>query len=234
MKILNYRKIFQRNMIDEFNNSLIKEGLISSWDYNDLIRILNRKNYFEIDFDSFSLKIKILRNNITEDLINYIKSVLNMSGYNISYWKLDNGENGKGLPNNYEWFSDYNHIDIELNKKFDTELKGIPIYLFHVTEKRFLEKINKNGIYPKSLNKLEEHPDRVYVFDNLESSIYYANDLISRFDFTKNDLSILKIDTRLTNGMKLHDDPKFGDTDFGASYTYDHISPLSIINYIKL
>jgi len=233
MKILNYRKIFQRDMIDEFNNSLIKEGLISSWDYEDLAGILKREN-FEISFDSFSFKIKILRNNVTEDLIDYIKSILNVSGYNTSYWKLDTGENGKDLPNNYEWFGDYKYINIELNKKFDSELKGIPIYLFHVTEKKFLDKINKNGVYPNSLNKIEKHPDRIYVFDNLESSMFYVNDLISRFNLDKNNMIILKIDTRLTNGVKLYYDPKFGDSDFGASYSYDHFSPMSIIDFIKI
>ena len=66
---------------------------------------------------------------------------------------------------------------------------------------------------PKNMNK-----------EYLKNSSY---DLVNR-------MIILKIDTRLTNGVKLYYDPKFGDSDFGASYSYDHFSPMSIIDFIKM
>ncbi|MCK9417205.1 hypothetical protein M0Q97_11185 [Candidatus Dojkabacteria bacterium] len=231
--IYNFRKKLQQDKIDEFPSELISEGLILSWEYDKLIKQINKISSTIIcKLDSFSLKIIINRSEITDIFINKLNQLLLLSGYQISTYTIDKNVRGKGNPNKYVLYNKYNNIEFELNKRFDTTLIGIPTILYHVTEKENLNKINKNGIYPKSKNKIEYHPDRVYLFDNIEGATFYKDDIINRFNLNNEDLIILKIDTRLINNMTLHKDPKFGDTDFGALYTYDHISPFDIIEII--
>lgn len=233
MNIYNFRKKLQQYKIDEFPSDLIIEGLIISWEYDQLIKQINKiSNNIICELDSFSLKIIINRNEINEELINKLDNILRLSGYQISNYIIDKNLRGKGKPDKYTLYNNYSTIEFELNKKFDTILKGIPIFLYHVTEKDNLKNINKNGIFPKSKNKIESHPDRVYLFDNLDGANFYKNDIIKRFNLNNEDLIILKIDTRLINNITLHNDPKFGDTDFGATYTYNHISPFDIIEII--
>lgn len=239
--VYNFRQKLQKDKISKFPENLyISEGLIKSFDYDDIIKLLNNIfNKYDITFDynldSFSLKIFIKRIDLnnSKDFVQKIKKLFNIAGYVVTNYEISNIIRGNGFPNNYILYSDYDTLTLELNKKFDTEMKGIPIYLYHVTEEKYIEKIKKNGLYPKSLNKIENHPDRVYLFNNIDSAKYYCNELKERYNITN--FIILKIDTRLTNKLILRYDPKFGgeNSDFGAFYTDNHFSTYSIIKYIK-
>lgn len=149
MNIYNFRKKLQQDKIDEFPSDLIIEGLIISWEYDQLIKQINKiSNNIICELDSFSLKIIINRNEINEELINKLDNILRLSGYQISNYIIDKNLRGKGKPDKYTLYNNYSTIEFELNKKFDTILKGIPIFLYHVTEKDNLKNINKNGIFP--------------------------------------------------------------------------------------
>jgi len=235
----NFRNLLRKDKRKEINNDLIQEGLIKSWEYSDLEKHLEKLlNKYEILnsntlITDIGLKLFIERTEMNNNFFDDLLKLLNLSGYYISNYFIDrNDENDieeKGVPSKAELFSKYYSIKITLNKRFDTKGNGIPIKMYHVTETQYIDSIEKNGIKPISKNKIEQHPDRIYLFDNLISANFYKSNLEERFN--QYNYLILEIDTKLINNIILHKDPKFGDTDFGAFYTYSSISPFAILNF---
>jgi len=232
--IYKFRELLQYDKIQNFPKNIIVEGLIKSWEYDKFINQVNKINDKIIcEETDYCVIVTIYRKDISENLIMKLKNIIHLSGYQVANYIINNIERGKGFPNNYIIFDNYDVLKLEINKKFDSLKNGIPVFLYHVTEQKNMIKINKNGLYPKSKNKIEYHPDRLYFFDNIESAKYYKNDLNDR-NLTDDELIILKVDMRLSNNdITLYNDPKFGDSDFGAYYTYDHISPFYISEEIN-
>lgn len=224
----NFTKYLREDKINEFPTSLIKEGLILSWKYDKLINILKKNINFEYNLTEFCLEIIIDKKDITKEIIDRFNTLLILSGYYVSIYYI-NDNKYKGSPSLKEWFSN-NKIKLELNKKFDSDSDGVPLKMFHVTELKNIEKIKKSGLIPVSYSKIEKHPDRIYLFDNINSANYFKNDLIERYNLENDNVIILEIDTRLINKIKLYIDPKFGKKEWGAYYTYSNISPFAIIN----
>ena len=224
----NFTKYLREDKISEFPISLIKEGLILSWEYDKLVNILKKNFNLKYNLTEFCLEITFDRKDITKEAIDKLNQILNLSGYYVALYYINS--KSKGAPSLKEWFGSYNEIKLELNKKFDSDLEGIPLKMFHVTELKNIEKIKKYGLIPLSYSKIEEHPDRIYLFDNIDSAIYFKNDLIERYNLENDNMIILEIDTRLINKIKLYIDPKFGGKEWGAYYTYSNISTFAIIN----
>jgi len=88
---------------------------------------------------------------------------------------------GKLTINGQEWIKDYNTetrpIAFILEAKYDHQVE-IPDMLYHASPIKFKDKILKSGLTPKSGNKLSNHPERVYLTDDLEKSIKFGNLLI--------------------------------------------------------
>lgn len=227
----NFRKYLIEDKICEFPVSLIKEGLIQSWEYDKILSILEKKFNVKCNLTDFCLEIIFDRADITKDITDNLTQILNLSGYYISNYYIDNNKE-KGSLSLKEWFSNYNQIKLQLNKKFDSDSNGIPLKMYHVTKKENIDRIKKQGLKPVSNSKIEKHPDRIYLFDNIESASYYKNDLIEMYNLNDIDVIILEIDTRLINKIKLYEDPKFCGENWGAYYTYSNISPFSIITEI--
>jgi len=226
----NFRKYLIEDKIKEFPVSLIKEGLINSWSYDKLLIVLKKQINFNYNLTDYYIEMIINRSEITKEIIDKLIQVLNLSGYYISNYYIDNNKE-KGIPLLKEWFSNYDQIKLQLNKKFDSDSNGVPLKMYHVTEKQYIDRIKKQGLKPISNSKIEKHPDRVYLFDNIESAYYYKNDLIERYNLNFDDVIILDIDTRLINKIRIYEDPKFGE-DWGAYYTYSNISPFAILTNI--
>jgi len=226
----NFREHLREDKIREFPVSLINEGLILSWEYDKLLNALKNQLIFEYNFKDFCLEITFDRTNITKEVVDKLYQILNLAGYYVSIYYIDNNK-GKGLPSLPEWFNSYYQIKLQLNKKFDSDSNGVPLKMYHVTEKLYINKIKKQGLIPISHSKIENHPDRIYLFDNMDSASYYRNDIIERYNKKNDDILILEIDTRLVNKIQLYEDPKFGE-DWGAYYTYSNISPFAIITEI--
>lgn len=246
-KIFKFIEVLQEDKIYHFPKELyVSEGLIKSFDYDKMINLLKKLfNEYNIPFnyilDVSGIVVDISRKSLnnSKDFIDKLERLLNVSGYIVSNYKLSSYIDpnkillGKGLPSKEVFFSnEFDNIRLNLNKKYDSEMDGVPLFLFHVTRKKNLPKIEKKGIVPMSLNRIEKHPDRVYLFDNLGSAEMYGEMLKQRFDI--DDIIILKIDTRLTNKLVLRYDPKFGGKEekFGAVYTDNHFSPFSIVDKI--
>lgn len=103
---------------------------------------------------------------------------------------------------------------------------------YHLTPMRKVNKIMKQGLCPKSGNKLGTYPSRVYLFpdisridisriaDDLENPLGRFNDINPR----KEPYAVLRIDTSKCPNIKV-----YGDVDFyGAVFTYDNIPPQAI------
>jgi hypothetical protein len=49
-------------------------------------------------------------------------------------------------------------------------------YLYHVTHKLYIDKIERNGLIPKSASKLSNHPERVYLaFDKYDLNTFISH-----------------------------------------------------------
>jgi len=236
----NFRTKLKSYALNNFSKELyIKEGLIKSFEYDKVINLMNNlfskyNIHFNYTLDDYSLSIKMNRKDFIycKYFLEKFEKLITVSGYHISNTNID-GVLHIGMIDNKTLYSNYSDITFMLNKKYDTEMEGIPVYLYHVTDEKTFDKINKSGLNPKTMNRIENHPERVYLFTNLESAEYYCNELSNNFNIK--DLLILKIDTRIVNKLILRYDPKFGGdkTDFGAVYTDGHFSPISIVDTIK-
>ena len=125
-----------------------------------------------------------------------------LSGYFVATYKIDEIVPGKGKPDMKTWFYKYYDImEIEINKKFDTET-GIPLKLYHVTHRKNLKKIQNKGLLPLSYKKIDYHPDRIYLFGSLKSAKIFKSDLMNRYFLENKNLVVLEINSKLLNEIK--------------------------------
>ena len=126
------------------------------------------------------------------------------------------------------------NYDIIFSKKIELKFESwqdkdidpidIPDVLYHVCREADKDKINKYGLVPKSKSKRSYHPDRVYLFLDLEQ----AQNMVDTFNSDiKQDYTIIEldIDDNLKSSLYLKQDPNHS---YGF-YTTTNIHP----NYIK-
>lgn len=125
--------------------------------------------------------------------------------------------------------AEYDDWDIRwyfsFEQKFEPGSSPGKKYLYHITDKKYLDKILKIGLVPKSKPKLTFHPDRIYLGDLevLETIIdtyleYVANPVLLKIDITGLKLS------RDNNATQPTDDKSEGI----AYFTSENISPKRI------
>ena len=101
----------------------------------------------------------------------------------------------------------------------------LPKMLYHACDGSVIEKIKKLGLSPKTNNKIEVHPDRVYFCTTVEC----VKSLTNNKRFTKKTVSdtvyLLTIDMdNLDHNIDFYTDPSHKD----AIYTNQNISPRNI------
>jgi len=215
----------------------INEGLIKSINYEkfydfllklfkkydiEITKSFNNHNGIFVEFD-----IDLMDKNFIEELDN----LLNISGYNINYSYLDDILI-KRKPTTKEFFK-HEKIAISFVKKFDKNDDTIPEFLYHITEKIYLDKILKKGLIPKSNQKIEHHPDRIYLLSSMDGVEEFLEILEDNYPEKK--FITLKINTKILNNFKLYFDPTFfsfeedfKNSKYKAYYTYDNITPNAI------
>lgn len=216
----------------KFNENLLSEGLIRSWDNETFSKKLENilKDYPGLDYyvDYEDEDRSVLLN------IENIKDVFKTKNdRKIFYDKLEklNNQSGFFILNknlSLQEFIDYlfTTITIEFSKKYNIET-GVPEYLYHVTHPRYIKNILQKGLVPKSKKMMEDHPERIYLTDRLLYAKRFAG---VKYRYTANkdfkDYIILKIDTKKLNNIKLYLDPLRGDFS-NMYYTLDNIPPWS-------
>lgn len=234
MNIENFKNFKKQN----FPKNLIKEGLIKSYSYERFEKELNKLlNKYDIEplyeISHLGIFLTFKKDDFKYGFFKDFKMLLNIIGYLISYYYIDD-KYIVGVPDEYEIFNeDYEHIEINVIKKFDLQEEYIPEFLYHVTENKYLPKIFKNGLIPKTKNKIEKHPERIYLFNNIKGAKEFKDILKQLYDDKK--FTILKIETKLLKSIKLYfdstffkDELSYYNYDFKAYYTYDNINSLSI------
>ena len=109
-----------------------------------------------------------------------------------------------------------------IEPKFD--VKFIPSdILYHSTELKYIPKIKKIGLIPKSLSKKSFHPDRIYFSLELKTNDIMVENLKRE---TNDEIITLTLSDWPKN-IEFFKDPKF--VGGNACYTYQNIPP----SYIK-
>ena len=221
--------LLREKKLNEFNYNLLNEGLIMSVDYvifiskmNDILKKYNINGYCDLYIGKDRIIFKIDENDIHKRKIFFqnLSNLLNQTGYFVSNYKINDDKLEIGDVD-ISLFVNNSNLLLYLNKRFDSESGYIPEFLFHVTENKYFDKIIKQGIINKSKKYIENHPERIYLFSNLEDCYDYI-------DFKElSDFTILKIDVKTLKNIKLYDDPKYQPT-INAYYTYDNIPPFSM------
>lgn len=147
---------------------------------------------------------------LAQELLNIIES----SGYFIATAGSFEGKiNDKSKVNDY--VLNNNNIFISIEPNFDTKVNFEGEYLYHVTDKKNLDKVLSVGLIPKSKNTRSFYPERIYLSPNLE----YMNSVKGQLNIDKpGEYVYLKIKNF---GLSLYKDVRFK----GGFYTYDNIPP---------
>lgn len=222
--ILNYKKYI----------TLIKEGLIQTHNIEKYYGSLD----IELNSIGVSSKINIISKFLYElEILNSdkitnekLKQVIdinqNLLGYYPSYIWVKNsfGINGFKFDEKYV-DNKYLNIKIRFESKYeDGAFRNnliVPPISYHLSPIKNKDKILKNGLCPKSFNRKSNHPERVYLFDDLNNlntllTSLKSNDVIHTF------YTLYEID--MNNDMIIHTDPNYK---YGY-YTTDNISPYDI------
>jgi uncharacterized protein YeeX (DUF496 family) len=236
---------------NDFSN-LLKEGLIKTHNIRtNYDKLEHQLNFNGIDayvhvLTDYTYDVEIRNPDWLKDLktCEYFININGNYGYFPNRYRCyKNGKENRFKFEKNENTSDLN-LDIFLSNikncskiivifeaKFESGLykknKNVPDILFHLSPSKNKEKILKNGLVPKSNNKISYHKDRIYLFQNINDYekllISFKNvDNYNLIDEVKYDLYEVKLDKER---IILHNDPYFED----GFYTYDNISPKDLM-----
>jgi len=210
----------------------LKEGLITTHDITkyssiitDFLDQINIKHSIDI-IDKLEFKLIIETNDM--DLIEVINHNCYTLGYFPSYYWITLSNDMKNgfkeintLPINTK------NVSIKYEGKYEEGLYKntviCPDKLYHLSYQENKEGILKKGIYPKSKKRLSNHPERIYLFDDLNNYNVLLKQLkIS--DNTKKEYLLLEINCS-DSKLFLHTDPNYRI----GYFTYDNINPKNII-----
>jgi hypothetical protein len=209
----------------------LKEGLITTHDITKYSHIITNylyqidiKHYIDI-IDKFQFKLTIETNNI--DLIEVVNHLSYTIGYFPSYyWIVLNNEMKNGFKEITELPNNTKNVIIQYESKYEDGLYTndviCPDKLYHLSYQKNKDSILQKGIYPKSKKRISNHPERIYLFDDINN---YEN-LLNKMKFMnkeKNDYILLEIDCSVDK-LFLHTDPNYRL----GYFTYDNINPKNI------
>ena len=208
-----YNEILKRT---KFGRLAIVEGLIHTHPIDKSVNILKRR------FPELIIEVEndgeiYIENQPPQKLEKYLPIITNL-GYFIS----------KLTINGQEWIKDFNNdtkpIAFILEAKYDYEVE-IPETLYHASPIKFRDKIVKFGLTPRTGNKLSNHPERIYLTDDLNKAIDFGNYLIEEEDseWYKNGYCVYSV--KGTGISKLYSDVNFRK---GGFYTLNNIKSENI------
>jgi hypothetical protein len=208
-----YNEILKRT---KFGSLSIVEGLIYTQPNDKSVSILKRR------FPELKLEIEedgeiFIENQPPHSLKKYLPIITNL-GYFIS----------KITKNGQEWIKEYDinskPIGFVIEPKYDYQVE-IPDILYHASPIKFKHKILKSGLTPKSGNKLSNHPERIYLTDDLNKAINFGNYLkdCENNQWYENGYCVYLV--KGEGVSKLYSDVNFRQ---GGYYTMNNIKPENI------
>lgn len=208
-----YNEILKRT---KFGRLAIVEGLIHTHPSDKSMNIL-KKRFPELIVELESDGEIYIENQPAQKLEKYLPIITNL-GYFISKLTIDG----------QEWIKEYNDdtkpIAFVLEAKYDYQVE-IPDKLYHASPIKFKDKILKYGLTPKTGNKLSNHPERIYLTDDLNKAINFGNYLKEEDnnDWYKNGYCIYSV--KGIGVSKLYSDVNFRK---GGFYTLNNIKSENI------
>jgi len=114
-------------------------------------------------------------------------------------------------------------LNISLEAKYDLELSGHELDdLYHISPTKYINKISKIGLVPRTLSKISYHPERIYLTNNIKDAEALADifteDNIEEFTIYKIDVNML---LKSNNGIRFFRDPNLRS----GIYTLSNIPP---------
>ena len=212
----------------------IKEGLILTHDINryssNLMGWLKQLDiYAEIDITD-KLSFDLIINTNDYNVIEIINHKCYTLGYFPSYyWITNNKDMIKGFKNIDNLSNNIKIVKIRYEAKYEDGLYTnniiCPDKLYHLSYQKHEDSILKKGLYPKSKKRISVHPERIYLFDDINKTENLLN--ILKFSDLKNNIKenyiLLEIDCTTTK-LILHTDPNYKI----GYFTYDNINPINI------
>ena len=202
----------------------IKEGLIYSQPADTTIRILKKK-FKELKIKYYDDGGDISIEGMDDKLKKYIPLINNL-GYFISSAFI--GDDNIDL--NEKELEEVKCTNIFIEPKYDYEVE-IPKILYHASPLKFKDKIIKNGLIPKSGNKISIHPERIYLSDSFESCIKFGEYLSKNTLYNKHYKNGYCVFIIKGGVDKLYSDINFRE---GGFYTLNNISKEFITLFKKV
>jgi hypothetical protein len=219
-------------------SQILYEGLIYSHDINATMKMLTR---YTSDFtmshkDSNNLFALLVRKKMDFESYKKTLDALIRLANNLGWFVMKS----RLFVNSSFKFAEYKNSDvffknllknkdeqIELcvlyfEAKYDLE-QPLENYYYHSTSFKYIKKIKKYGLVPKSKNKTTSHPERIYLTKTYDDAKDIGG-MMSKWN--DSDFIILKIKSEAIPGLKIFNDPNFE----GGVYTYNNIGPEAITN----
>lgn len=239
----NFAKMFRDVLAEELQQTYLEEGLIASWDIEKLIKkisniigekvlevqkttlpdFLKDTNYGEV----FTVNI-FLKEKLTEEETNQVDQLLELFGYTNALWIESNG------------------LQLQLEPKYPVKLNE-PIkqspdnYLFHITQKKSLDKIKEIGLVPRPSETKFQHPgNRIYLLwlPTVKNKGLIVNALVKQLANNKKmevkDFAVIMLKYNPKYDYYLDDTATLLDQKIIAMFATNNINPKEIIKIIKL
>lgn len=205
----------------------LSEGLIKTYPLGSTIRYI--KDYFKLSDDEIypinaengreqiAIKVPIVGDNLER-----VEKAFTLCGYYLGFSKKD-----KLKPNTI--------YELQFEKKYDDDfskqLRQHESILYHVSPTYYAEKIKHIGLTPRSRNGMFDYPDRTYFIIGSAKEIipYVVSELDASLANKMNNgkYCVMTLDLkRIPENVKFYLDP---NSKYSV-YTYDNISPNSIID----
>jgi len=202
-------------------NILLSEGLITSYPYSSVISMITRKypnhshiqsDIFDKDNKSSGISIFFKNEDISENMIEDLKKNLITYGYFIAFIEpYGNDETGLFIEPKFSFIIDPNL------------LKGKRC--FHVTNKKYLEKIQKFGLVPRESETNFNHDgNRIYLMigNSKTYTQFFAKTLASNKNWNSDEVIILEIFN--FDKLELYSDLNFKNENGNiATFTFNNI-----------
>jgi len=231
-------------MIENYKEyvELIKEGLIRTHNIITYEGSLERelyligfkfeiKIYSKLKFDLSLYKTNIIDNDYLEYIVEYVEDQL---GYFPSFITVENNIGKNGFKFDKKYLSNkYKSIKINFEAKYDDGFYKndiiVPTVAYHLSPVDNEDKINRIGLLVKTYNRKGEHPERIYLFSNINDcdKLLKSLKIDDKLKGINRNYNLYEVE--MTDKNIIHTDPNY-DNGF---YTYDSFNPkfLKIIKH---
>jgi hypothetical protein len=226
----------------------LNETLLKSYDKDDVIKYLVKLGIDKDSiFDKGANKVCLTLNHKNKKYVSEIISKLEyffgwyLAGVEGDFYddvlsgqdfKNDELENIDILVPEPEEGEDVGEMDdyysLIFEPKYDIEIMDTdkPNILWYITDEKYITKIKKNGLVPKTKSKITYHPERIYFLKDIK----FVSELLQHMKFDVENPIILKIDvSKIKSKLRMYEDVNYPN----GLYVTDNISPEYIIEYLQ-